>query len=98
MDWWIVFFDNLWRDPAMSTAIQLTTLLILIWTLYWIREYTMVARQQYQGSYRPMVVLEITQSGPSVQGLNITGVSFHNVGIGPALAVRMSDWQNGPYK
>ena len=95
LQWIFAFVDALTRNPAMPVIVNIATLLVLILTLYWVREYTLVARRQYEASYRPIVIVEITQGDTNAQTVAVKSVQFRNVGLGPALDVEMTDWNIG---
>src|SRR3989442_411795 len=79
----------------MPLVVNIATLLVLILTLYWVRNYTLVARLQYEAGYRPIVVLEIMQGDTDATTVALNAVQFRNVGLGPALDIEMSEWNTG---
>lgn len=95
--WIVALASAFWSDPITGRLIDVLTLIVLIGTLYWARKYTQVTQQIYAASYRPEVVLDITQvdQGPGRPG--IRDIAFRNIGVGNAFGVQMKDWKKGDW-
>lgn len=87
----------------LALVIQALTLLVLAWTLWWLRRYTLAAEEQVEALHRPLLSIAwepmdssnvVLETLKAEQGKPISigivprdGLSIKNIGAGPAMNI-----------